>query len=201
MPAPLRSGTSRKPKSSVKSAKPSAPANPAGVVLGLALSRTGATVATVECLPLPGRGKLILTGNLVGSARDAAQIAVSLVRARAKKLGLDPALFLHTDIHFHVMDPLPAKGGPSIGLPMFMALVSALTKKPVDPTFAFTGELSLTGKVLPVEGIKAKAKAAARAGVRRLYLPKGNEGEAGSTSRRLQVVAIEKAERWWWKIS
>jgi ATP-dependent Lon protease len=161
------------------------------VVLGLALTRTGATVATVECLPLPGRGKLILTGNLVGSARDAAQIAVSLVRARAKKLGLDPALFLHTDIHFHVMDPLPAKGGPSIGLPMFVALVSALTRKPVDPTFAFTGELSLTGAVLPVEGIAAKAKAAAKAGVRRLYIPKRTEGEVGRLAKKAETVGVK----------
>lgn len=184
--------TSHRPKSSRKSASPAlskakGPAsrgsraepkgarnNPPGVALGLALTRTGATAATVECLLLPGRGKLILTGNLVGSARDAAQIAVSLARARAKALKLDPALFLHTDIHFHVMDPLPAKGGPSIGLPMFVALVSALTKKPVDPQLAFTGELSLTGAVLPVEGILEKAKAAARAGVKRLLAPKEN---------------------------
>jgi ATP-dependent Lon protease len=159
--------------------------------MGLALTRTGATAATVECLLLPGRGKLILTGNLVGSARDAAQVAVSLVRARAKSLKLDPALFLHTDIHFHVMDPLPAKGGPSIGLPMFVALVSALTRKPVDPTFAFTGELSLTGAVLPVEGVAAKAKAAAKAGARRLYMPKGNEGEVGRIWSSMRIIGAE----------
>src|SRR5690606_18119865 len=113
----------------------------------------------------------------------------SLARARAKALKLDPALFLHTDIHFHVMDPLPAKCGPSIGLPMFVALVSALTKKPVDPQLAFTGELSLTGAVLPVEGILEKAKAAVRAGVTRLYVPKENALEfsqdlVGTRSRR-----------------
>jgi ATP-dependent Lon protease len=163
------------------------PANP-GIVTGLALTRTGATAATVECLPLPGRGKIILTGNLVGSARDAAHIAVSLARARAKKLGLDPALFLHTDLHFHVMDPLPQKGGPSIGLPLFVALVSALTRKPVDPTFAFTGELSLTGRVLAVEGILAKAKAAAKAGVRKLFSPVENVAELGE--KKLKELAI-----------
>lgn len=152
-----------------------------GVALGLALTTTrgrpGATAATVECLPLAGRGKLILTGNLLGSARDAAQLAVSLARARADRLGIDPALFLRTDFHFHVMDPLPPKGGPSIGLPMFVALVSALTRTPVDRTFAFTGELSLTGRVLPVEGLAHKARAAARAGITTLYAPSVNIAE------------------------
>lgn len=151
-----------------------------GVVTGLALTAAngrGATAATVECLPLPGRGKLILTGNLVGSARDAAHVAVSLARARAEALGLDPAQFLRLDIHFHVMDPLPQKGGPSIGLPMFVALVSALTKKPIDKTLAFTGELSLTGAVLPVEGLAAKVKAAARAGCARVIAPAANVEE------------------------
>jgi ATP-dependent Lon protease len=186
MKASLRSGISRKPASSVakqaKTAMPAEAAVPVGVVLGLALTNKGATVATVECLPLPGRGKIILTGNLIGSARDAAHLAVSLARARAKSLGLDPALFLHTDLHFHVMDPLPPKSGPSIGLPMFVALVSALTRKPVDPTFAFTGELSLTGKVYAVEGIEAKAKAAAKAGVTKLFAPMENVTELATKS-------------------
>lgn len=180
-PSPSRhSATTRAsraaPAATKAKAKPKAkdPAVPPGVVTGLALTRTGATVATVECLPLPGRGRLILTGNLVGSARDAAQVAVSLARARARALKLDPGLFLHLDLHFHVMDPLPTKGGPSIGLPMFVALVSALTKKPVDKACAFTGELSLTGAVLPVDGIVEKARAAARAGVTTLYAPAGN---------------------------
>jgi ATP-dependent Lon protease len=194
MSAPLRSGSSRKPKSpaSAKATKPAAEKSVPGVVIGLALTRTGATAATVECLPLPGRGKLILTGNLIGSARDAAQVAVSLVRARAKSLKLDPALFLGTDFHFHVMDPLPQKGGPSIGLPMFVALVSALTKKPVDRRFAFTGELSLTGAVLPVEGIKAKIAAAKRAGCTRVYVPKENmqELKIQSTSHAAEIVSV-----------
>jgi ATP-dependent Lon protease len=169
------------------------------VALGLALTtkngRTGATAATVECLPLPGRGKVILTGNLVGSARDAAQLAVSLARARAKTLRLDPALFLNIDLHFHVMDPLPPKGGPSIGLPMFVALVSALTRTPVDPTVAFTGELSLTGKVLPVEGLAAKAKAAVRAGVTTLYAPAVNVEElTGKGPKGLDVVSLASVD-------
>jgi ATP-dependent Lon protease len=191
MKAPLRSGISRKPAS--VSAGPAKAAAPAGVVLGLALTRTGATAATVECLPLQGRGKIILTGNLVGSARDAAHVAVSLARARAKSLGLDPALFLHTDLHFHVMDPLPQKGGPSIGLPMFVALVSALTRKPVDPRIAFTGELSLTGKVHAVEGIAAKAKAAAKAGVTRLFAPAENVAEmkGKKAAKSLGLVGVE----------
>lgn len=203
MKAPLRSGISRKPAPSVaKATRAAKAAAPAGVVTGLALTtrngRNGATAATVECLPLPGRGKIILTGNLVGSARDAAHLAVSLARARTKHLGLDPALFLCTDFHFHVMDPLPPKGGPSIGLPMFLALVSALTRKPVDPASAFTGELSLTGKVYAVEGVAAKAKAAARAGMTKLYAPAENVAElAKKNSRQKSVpamIAVENAD-------
>ncbi len=175
-----------------------------GVVLGLALTTTRgrltATAATVECLPLAGRGKLILTGNLIGSARDAAQLAVSLARARAEKLGIDPTAFLRTDFHFHVMDPLPPKGGPSIGLPMFVALVSALTRTAVDPRSAFTGELSLTGRVLAVEGLAHKARAAARAGVTLLYAPSENVDELrGKTGKRLppgvQLVATPSIDR------
>ncbi len=172
----------------------------AGVVLGLALTsrngRTGATAATVECLPLPGRGKLILTGNLIGSARDAAQLAVSLVRARAERFGLDPVLFLHTDFHFHVMDPLPPKGGPSIGLPMFVALVSALTRTLVAPTCAFTGELSLTGAVLPVEGLAAKVRAAARAGAATVYAPAENveEMKGKKLPQGLRLVATDRVD-------
>lgn len=197
MPTPLRSGSSRKPTfpKPAKAGKSAMEKSVPGVVIGLALTSRGATAATVECLPLPGRGKLILTGNLVGSARDAAHVAVSLVRARAKALKLDPALFLRTDFHFHVMDPLPAKGGPSIGLPMFVALVSALTKKPVDRRFAFTGELSLTGAVLPVEGIQAKIAAAKRAGCVRVYVPEGNMGEAGRISKSLAIASIESVSR------
>lgn len=185
-------------KASGRAASPhSVPSAAAGVVLGLALTttqgRAGATAATVECLPLPGRGKLILTGNLIGSARDAAHVAVSLARARADRLGLDPALFLHTDLHFHVMDPLPPKGGPSIGLPMFVALVSALTRVPVDQTYAFTGELSLTGRVLAVEDLPAKARAAARAGVTTLYAPAENveEMKGKKLPQGLQLVAVD----------
>lgn len=167
----------------------------AGVATGLALTSgpRGATAATVECLIVPGRGKLILTGNLVGAARDAAQVAVTLARARAKTLGVDPALFLQADVHFHVMDPLPQKGGPSIGLPMFVALVSALTKKPVDKAYAFTGELSLTGTVLPVEGIAEKAEAAARAECARLYAPAENmkELKQKKTSKGLTLHPLD----------
>ncbi len=177
--------------------RPTSRTHHVGVVRALALTRSGARLATVECLPLPGRGKLILTGNLVGSARDAAQLAVSLVRARAKALKLDPGLFLQADVHFHVMDPLPQKGGPSIGLPMFVALVSVLTRKPVDPSSAFTGELSLTGAVLPVEGIADKMKAAARAGCTRLYAPAGNMPEVTAIAKKtpdLGIVAVDHVD-------
>jgi len=153
-------------------ASPSLP----GMVNALALTPKGAVVAHVECLLLSGRGKLILTGNLVGEARDAAQVALSLARVRARSLGVDPSEFLNTDIHFHIPTG-PKKDGPSVGLAMFVALVSAMIRKPVPSEMVFTGELSLSGKIHGVGGLSRKALAAFKAGTKRLYLPQENSPE------------------------
>lgn len=147
-----------------------------GIVKALALTSSGALVAQVECLPLSGRGRLILTGNLVGEARDSAQLALSLARSRAKKFGIDPREFLDTDIHFHIPGA-PTKGGPSAGLALLVALISAMTHKPVDAGKAFTGELSLSGNILGVGGFPKKAKAALEAGVTTVFAPTENLSE------------------------
>jgi ATP-dependent Lon protease len=181
MKAPVPQGTPRKPL-------------PPGVVTGLALTRSGAVAATVECMLLSGHGKLILTGNLVGAARDSAQVALSLARSHTKRFGIDPADFHHTDAHFHVVEMLPSKGGPSVGLAMFAALVSAMLRKPVDPRLGFTGEISLSGRVHPVDGIAAKVSAATRAGVTRLFVPAGNAADVlkpgKKAPRGLEIIPV-----------
>jgi ATP-dependent Lon protease len=150
-----------------------------GMVTALALTPSGGVTTQMECLLLSGRGRLILTGNLMGEARDSCQVALSLARSRARRFGINPAEFLSTDVHFHVPEGLPAKDGPSAGLAMLVALVSAMTRQAVDPSLAFTGEISLSGKIHAISGLPEKSTAALKAGVTRVYAPKDNVPEAG----------------------
>ncbi|HAP00053.1 MAG TPA: hypothetical protein DCQ83_08430 [Fibrobacteres bacterium] len=170
-----------------------------GVAKTVALTSAGAIAAPVECLLLSGHGKLILTGNLVGEARDSAQVALSLARSRARTFGIDPADFLRTDVHIHIPGGgVARKGGPSAGLAMFVALVSAMIRKPVDPRMAFTGELSLTGEVLAVDGISKKARAAVAAGMTHLLIPHGNSlgtrGLTGKSAENLKIALVKTVD-------
>ena len=186
-------------KSTVKPAKKSATQQSAhrdvpglGVATALALTPSGGVVTRVECLLLSGRGKLILTGNLVGEAKDSGQVALSLARRHAHLLGVHPSEFLRTDVHFHVPEGLPSKGGPSLGLAMFVALIAAVTGKTVSPENAFTGELSLSGKLHPVGGIQEKIAAAQRANILYVYAPHENVSESGSnTASSPTLVAVD----------
>ncbi len=169
-----------------------------GVVTALALTPAGGVTTRVECLLLSGRGRLILTGNLVGEAKDSCQVALSLARSRARGFGINPNELLRTDVHFHVPDGLPAKDGPSAGLAMLVALVSAMTRTPVDPKIAFTGEISLSGKIEAIRGLPEKALAAFRAGVTRVYAPAENVSEAGSfpkeAKKNFELVAADQID-------
>ncbi len=156
-----------------------------GMVTALALTPSGAITARVECLLLSGRGRLILTGNLKGEAKDSGQVALSLAISRAKRLGIDPAEFQRTDVHFHIPGA-PTKDGPSAGLAMLVALVSAMTRKPVDPGIAFTGELSLSGKILGVGGISEKVIAALQGGVTSVYAPTESISEMKKLPKKSQ---------------
>lgn len=170
-----------------------------GIVTALAVTPAGGVTTRVECLLLSGRGRLILTGNLIGEAKDSCQVALSLARSRAPSLGIDPSEFLRTDVHFHVPEGLPSKDGPSAGLAMFVALVSAMTHEPVDPKLAFTGEITLSGKIEAISGLSEKAVAAVKAGVTHIYAPRGNLSEAESFSkkakRNLTLVAADHIDK------
>ncbi|MDQ0467433.1 endopeptidase La [Labrys wisconsinensis] len=145
-----------------------------GVATGLAWTPVGGDILFIEATRAPGRGALILTGQLGDVMRESAQAAMTLVKSRAASLGIDPALFEKNDIHVHVPAGATPKDGPSAGVAMFMALVSLLKDRTIRSDTAMTGEISLRGLVLPVGGIKEKVVAAAAAGVTRVMLPARN---------------------------
>ena len=136
-----------------------------GVATGLAWTPVGGDILFIEATRIPGKGGLILTGQLGEVMRESAQAALSLVKGKAASLGLDTKLFDNSDIHVHVPAGAIPKDGPSAGVAMFTALVSLLTGRTVKSDTAMTGEISLRGLVLPVGGIKEKVIAAARAGL------------------------------------
>ena len=146
-----------------------------GVATGLAWTPVGGDILFIEAARVPGKGGLILTGQLGEVMRESAQAALSLVKGKAEGLGIDPKLFDGSDIHIHVPAGAIPKDGPSAGVAMFTALVSLLTGRTVKSDTAMTGEISLRGLVLPVGGIKEKTVAAARAGLHTVILPSRNE--------------------------
>ena len=145
-----------------------------GVATGLAWTPAGGDILFIECARVPGKGGLILTGQLGDVMKESAQAALSLVKARADTLGIDQSLFENSDIHLHVPAGAIPKDGPSAGVAMFIALTSLLTGRTVRSDTAMTGEISLRGLVLPIGGVKNKVLAAVRAGITTVMLPARN---------------------------
>ncbi|SDT54938.1 endopeptidase La [Bradyrhizobium canariense] len=145
-----------------------------GVATGLAWTPVGGDILFIEASRIPGRGALILTGQLGDVMRESAQAALTLVKSRVSQLGIEPSIFEKSDIHVHVPAGATPKDGPSAGVAMFTALSSLLTNRTVRNDTAMTGEISLRGLVLPVGGIKEKVVAAAAAGLTRVMLPARN---------------------------
>ena len=151
-----------------------APGRP-GVVTGLAWTSVGGEILPIECMLLSGKGQIIMTGKLGDVMKESAQIALSLVRERLHRFGIDPAIVKKTDIHIHVPEGAVPKDGPSAGIALTLCLLSAFTRIPVPPDVAFTGEVSLTGACLAIGGLNEKALAALQAGVKTLRLPAQNK--------------------------
>jgi ATP-dependent Lon protease len=145
-----------------------------GMATGLAWTQVGGEILSIEVTTMPGKGKLTITGKLGDVMQESAQAAMSYVRSRASSWGLSPDFYASLDIHIHVPEGAMPKDGPSAGITMATALVSALTKIPVRHNVAMTGEITLRGRVLPIGGLKEKALAAHRAGISVVVIPQEN---------------------------
>jgi ATP-dependent Lon protease len=169
-----------------------------GVATGLAWTPVGGDILFVEATRVPGRNKLILTGQLGEVMKESAQAALTLVKSRSAALGIDPAIFEKSDIHIHVPAGAIPKDGPSAGVAMFLALASLLTGRTVRSDVAMTGEISLRGLVLPIGGVKEKVLAAARAGIKTVMLPSRNkkdlEDVPESAREKVRFVWLDRVD-------
>lgn len=145
-----------------------------GIVTGLAWTEVGGELLTIEVVTLPGKGKTITTGNLGDVMKESIQAALSIVRSRSATLHLDEQFYQNTDIHVHMPEGATPKDGPSAGIGLSLALVSALTKIPVKPHIAMTGEITLRGEILAIGGLKEKLLAALRGGITDVIIPEEN---------------------------
>lgn len=148
--------------------------NQVGVVTGLAYTAFGGDILQIEVNYFEGKGKLIITGQLGDVMKESAEIALDYVKSNAKKFDIDVKFFETHDIHIHVPEGAVPKDGPSAGVTLTTAFVSALTNKAVDANCAMTGEVTLRGNVLPIGGLREKSIAANRSGITKVFIPKGN---------------------------
>ena len=166
-----------------------------GIATGLAWTEAGGDTLSIEVSLLPGNGKLTLTGKLGEVMKESAQAAFSYIRSRAQELKIDPSFHEKQDIHIHVPEGAIPKDGPSAGITMATALVSALTGIPVSRFVAMTGEITLRGRVLPIGGLKEKSLSAHRAGIKHVVIPKDNEKDLQdipkSVRKDLEFTAVE----------
>ena len=149
--------------------------NKIGVVTGLAWTEYGGEILKIETVNMPGKGRMQITGKLGDVMQESVKAAKSYVRSKSLEYGIIPPIFEKKDFHIHVPEGATPKDGPSAGIAMVTSIVSSITKIPVNKEIAMTGEVTLTGQVLPIGGLKEKLLAAHRAGIKQVVIPKDNE--------------------------
>ena len=169
-----------------------------GIINGLAWTQLGGEIMQLEVASMKGTGKVELTGSLGDVMKESARAAISFVRANAEKYGIDPDFYKECDIHIHATEAAVPKDGPSAGVTITTALVSALTNRPVRRDIAMTGEVTIRGRVLPIGGLKEKSMAAYRGGVKTVFIPKANvpdlEEVDSVVKEKLEFIPVEFAD-------
>ena len=163
-------------------------ADEVGLVRGLAWTSVGGEVLDVEVAIVPGNGKIELTGNLGDVMKESCRAAITYIRSRAATLGIDPEFYKNSDIHVHFPEAAVPKDGPSAGITICTAIVSALTGMPVRRDIAMTGEISLRGRVMAIGGLKEKTMAALRNGVNTVIIPADNESDLDEIDQRVRAA-------------
>jgi len=173
--------------------------NEIGIATGLAWTSVGGDTLFIEVTTMKGTGKLVLTGQLGDVMKESARAGISYIRSKSEELGISEDFYQQMDIHIHIPEGAIPKDGPSAGVTMATAVVSALTKIPVDKNVAMTGEITLRGRALPVGGIKEKVLAANRAGIKKVLLPKENEKDIEeipeNVRRKMKFVFVENMDQ------
>lgn len=170
-----------------------------GLVNGLAWTSVGGETLPIEVAVVPGTGKIELTGSLGNVMKESAKIAVTCVRTRAEQLGIDPEFYKKNDIHIHAPEGAVPKDGPSAGITMTTAIISALTNKPVNRFVAMTGEITLRGRVLPIGGLKEKSMGAYKMGIKTVIIPKDNMSDLydvdNVVKENVNIVPVETIDQ------
>ena len=169
-----------------------------GIINGLAWTQVGGEIMQLEVASMKGTGKVELTGSLGDVMKESARAAISFVRANAENYGIDPDFYKECDIHIHATEAAVPKDGPSAGVTITTALISALTNRPVRRDIAMTGEVTIRGRVLPIGGLKEKSMAAYRGGVKTVFIPKANvpdlEEIDSVVKEKLEFIPVEFAD-------
>ena len=169
-----------------------------GIVTGLAWTEFGGEILKIETVNMPGKGRMQITGKLGDVMQESVKAAKSFVRSKSLDYGIIPPVFEKKDFHIHVPEGATPKDGPSAGIAMVTSIVSSITKNPVDKNIAMTGEVTITGQVLPIGGLKEKLLAAHRAGINQVIIPKENEKDLIDIPKKvredIKITVVENVD-------